>query len=70
MDWDSLMDCQGAQSQKEGQEDKGTLKQLRGVPQQLCPPDLLSGSGLPGNPSSYLNFSSYPYVEACPGPGP
>ena len=32
MDWGSLMDCQGAQSQKEGQEDHGTLKQLGGVP--------------------------------------
>ena len=26
MDWDSLMDCQGAQSQKEGQEDQGKAK--------------------------------------------
>ena len=32
MDWDSLMDCRGAQSQKDGQEDQGTLKQLGGVP--------------------------------------
>ena len=29
--WDSLMDCWGAQSQKEGQEDQGTLKHLGGV---------------------------------------
>ena len=31
MAWDYSMDLQGAQSQKEGQEDQGTLKQLRGV---------------------------------------
>ena len=32
MDRDSLMDCQGAQSQKEGEEDQGTLKQPGGFP--------------------------------------
>ena len=32
VDWDSVMDCQGTQSQKEGQEDKGTLKQRGVVP--------------------------------------
>ena len=32
MDWDSLIDCPGAQSQKEGQEGQGTLKLLAGVP--------------------------------------
>ena len=30
--WDSLMDFQGAQRQKEGQEDQGTLKALGGSP--------------------------------------
>ena len=30
MAWVYSMDLQGAQSQKEGQEDQGTLKQLRG----------------------------------------
>ena len=30
MGWDSLMDSQRSHSQKEGQEDQGTLKQLEG----------------------------------------
>ena len=33
MDWDSLMDCQGVQSQKEGQEEQGEVKELEAV---LC----------------------------------
>ena len=32
MAWDSLMDFQGAQSQKEGQEDQGKVKELGGPP--------------------------------------
>ena len=33
IDWDSLMDCQGAQSQKEGKEDQEGVKELGGLPQ-------------------------------------
>ena len=54
MDWDSLLDCQGAQSQKEGPEDQGgLLTAWVGVPPQLAllsfpgPPGVPSGSGLP-----------------------
>jgi hypothetical protein len=70
MDCDSLMDCQGAQSQNEGQEDQETSKQLgRASPRALLflptPPSLPSGYWLPGNPSSYPNPSNYPYAEAC-----
>jgi len=32
MAWDSLMDFQGAQSQKEGQEDQGEEKEQGGTP--------------------------------------
>ena len=35
MDWDSLMDCQGAQSQKEGQRDQGGGTKLGGFSPQL-----------------------------------
>ena len=58
MDRDGLMDCQRAQSQQEGKEDEGTLKELGGVPLAVLPlpgpPGIPSGSGLPGNPSSYI----------------
>ena len=52
-------------SQKEGQEDQGTLKKLgRGPPQlfylsMVIPALLLALPGLPGYPSGY------PYLEAC-----
>ena len=50
MDWNSLMDCQGAQSQKEGQEDQEEVKALGGSLQALLsfpgPPRLPSGSSL------------------------
>ncbi len=36
MDWDGLIDFQGAQSQKEGQEDQWTIKQLGGYPLSSC----------------------------------
>ena len=32
MVWDCLVDCQGAQSQKEGQEDQGYATELGGTP--------------------------------------
>ena len=52
MAWESMIDFQGAQSQKEGQEHQGTLKQFGGKPLALQPlpgfPGLPSGSGLPG----------------------
>ena len=32
MDWDCLVGCQGVQSQKEGQEDEGEVKELGGTP--------------------------------------
>ena len=35
MDWDTLMNCQEAQSQEEGQDDQGTVKPLRGYPELL-----------------------------------
>ena len=63
MDWDSSKHCQGAQSQKKGQEDQGTLVHLGrsqwlflGPHNSFTSP---SGSGLPGNPSSYPILSSY-----------
>ena len=68
MAWDSLKDCQGAQSQKEGQEDQGEIKELGGpsaVLRSSGPSGLPSGSALPGSPSSYPNPSNYLYVEAC-----
>ena len=46
MDWDSLMDFWGAQSQKEGQQDQGEVKELGGSPLAV-----LSSHGLPGLPS-------------------
>ena len=52
MDWDSLMDCQGAQSQKEAQEDQGTFKQLGGAP----PSSFIS------------TWSSWPSFWLFPGP--
>ena len=56
MDWDCLVGCQGAQSQKEGQKNQGEVTELGWYlflgPLSL-PPGLPSGSGLPGNPSSY-----------------
>ena len=36
MDWDGLIDFQGAQSQKESQEDQWTIKQLGGYPLSSC----------------------------------
>ena len=69
MDWDILMDCQGAHGRKEGQEDQGILKQLGGYPLALLPqpgtPGLRSCFGLPGNQPSYSKPASYPFVEAC-----
>ena len=68
------MDFKVALSQKEGQEDQGTLKQLlRGAPLKALLPlpgplGLPHGSGLPGSPSSYPNPSSYPYVEVWVAP--
>ena len=54
MDWDSLMDRQGAQSQKEGNDDRGEVKELGGTPRATLksngPLGLPSGSGVPGNP--------------------
>ena len=32
MAWDTLMDCQGAQSQKEGQKDQREVKDIGGDP--------------------------------------
>ena len=68
MDWESLMDRQGARRQKEGQEDQGTSSQLGGLPPGSLPlpgpPGLPFASGLPVNPSSYPNPSSDPHVEA------
>ncbi len=62
------MDCQGAQSQKEGQEE-GTKDLGRGTTLALLPlpgsSGLPFGSGLPGNPPNNPNPSSYPCVEAC-----
>ena len=59
MDWDSLMDCQGAQSQKGGQQDQGALKLLEATPLALLPrpgsPSLRSGVGLAGNSSGSRN---------------
>ena len=62
MDWDSLMDRQTAQSQTEGQEDRGEVKELGGVPLLIVlgspgSPGLPSGSWLPGNPASYLKMA-------------
>ena len=39
MDCDCLVDCQGAHSHKEGQEDQGEVKELGGAPhsQVICP---------------------------------
>ena len=71
MDWDSLMDCQGARSpEPEGRPGgPGDLQTAKEVLLALLslpgPPSLPSGSGLPGNSSSYSNPSTYPYVEAC-----
>ena len=50
--------CQGllVLPQKEGQEDKETFLIMSHHPlpkRSPCPPGLPSGSGLPGNPSSY-----------------
>ena len=69
MDWECLMDCQGAQSQKGGQEDQGELlKNAKGallnVLRSPGPPGLPLG-GLTGSPSNYPKPSSYPYLEAC-----
>ena len=49
------------ESQKEGQADHGTFKQLGEVPLANLPLPGPPGlhSGLPGNPSNY------PYLEAC-----
>ena len=54
------MDCPGAQSQKEGQEE-GTMDLGRGTPLAMLPipgpPGLPSGSslgGIPGTPARYL----------------
>ena len=53
------MDFGGAQSQKEGEEDQGEVKELGGTALAALRsqglPDLPSGSGLPGNPSGYPN---------------
>ena len=39
MDCDCLVDCQGAHSHKEGQEDQGEVKELRGhlIPRSFVP---------------------------------
>ena len=67
--WNSLVDCQGAQSKNEDQEYQAEVKELGGTPLAVLrspgPPGLPSGHGLPGNPSSCPNPSSYPCVEAC-----
>ena len=36
MDWDGLMDCQGAQRQKEGQEDQEEATEPGGFPPPSC----------------------------------
>ena len=63
-----------SKNQKEGQEDQGIINQLGGSLLALLflhgPPGLPSDFGLPGNPSSNLNPSSSPYVEACMAQGP
>ena len=46
MAWDSLMDFQGTWTQKEGQENKGTLKQLRGYPPRSFTPPWSSWASL------------------------
>ena len=59
------MDCQGAQSQKEGQEE-GTKDLGRGTPLAVSPfpgpPGLPSGSGLPGNPPGEILCRRYCYI--------
>ena len=72
MEWDSLMDCQGAQEEPEGRQGGlGNFKTARGGPPYLFRLSLvllaflLALPEFPGNPSSYPNTSSYPYVEAC-----
>ena len=59
MDWDSLMDCHGAQSQQEGQEDQGEIEERGGDP-----PAVLRSPGLPDLASRselYVSPSSWPY---------
>ena len=62
MDWDSLLDCQGAQEEPEGRPGGPVnLQTARGVPRALSLvllAFLLALPGLPGNPSSF------PYLEA------
>ena len=58
MDCDCLVDCQGSQSQKEGQEDQGEVKELGGYP-FLGP---LSPS--PGRPAFLLALGSLAIHQA------
>ena len=63
--WDSLMDCQGAQIQKEGHEDQGSLKQLKGDPSGYMS-SLPGLHGLPFGSGLHLNPSGYHYAEVWP----
>ena len=62
MDCDFLVDCQGAHSHKEGQEDQGEVKELGGYP-FLGP---LSPS--PGRPAFLLTVGSLAIHQAIQKP--